>query len=91
MKFAVFQVCEVGGKARLICIEMSSLQSAANLKHWLRMNVGPRTEICLLGRFESICVAITEEEVEHLVLGDDNRCHKNTSMQIGTIPQTLAP
>ena len=64
MKLAVFQVCEAGGAARLVCLEMSSLQSAANLEHWLRMNADPATDITLLGRFDNVCIAMNEEEAQ---------------------------
>lgn len=64
MKLAVFQICEAGGAARLVCLEMSSLQSAANLEHWLRMNADPTTDITLLGRFDNVCIAMNEEEAQ---------------------------
>lgn len=68
MKLAVFQICEAGGAARLVCLEMSSLQSAANLEHWLRMNADPTTAITLLGRFDKVCIAMNEEQAELLSL-----------------------
>jgi hypothetical protein len=69
---AVFQVSEGGTRANLVCLEMQSLQSAADLEHWLRMNVGPKTEVTLLGRFDSVHFC-SETEVESLVLGDGER------------------
>jgi hypothetical protein len=68
-KLAVFQVSEGGTRANLVCLEMHSLQSAAELEHWLRMNIGPKTEVTLLGRFDSVHFC-SETEVESLVLGD---------------------
>jgi hypothetical protein len=68
MKLAVFQVCEAGGAARLVCLEMCSLQSAADLEHWLRMNADPTTAITLLGRFDNVCIAMSEEEAQLLSL-----------------------
>ena len=68
MKAAVFQVSEAGGAARLICLEMSSLQSAGNLEHWLQMNAPVGTEVRLIGRFESVTFVATEEEAESCVL-----------------------
>ena len=69
-KFAIFQVSEAGARAHLICLEMSSLQSAAELEQWLRMNVGPRTDVTLLGRFDSVHFISSEAEVESLVFGE---------------------
>jgi hypothetical protein len=68
-KLAVFQVCEPGKRANLLCLEMRSLQSAAELEHWLRMNVGATTDVTLLGRFDCVCFS-NESEIESLVLGD---------------------
>jgi len=70
MKLAVFQVCEPGKRANLLCLEMRSLQSAAELEHWLRMNVGAKTDVTLLGRFDCVCFSSNESEIESLVLGD---------------------
>ena len=70
MKLAVFQVCEPGKRANLLCLEMRSLQSAAELEHWLRMNVGAKTDVTLLGRFDRVCFSSNESEIESLVLGD---------------------
>ena len=69
-KFAIFQVSEAGARAHLICLEMSSLQSAAELEQWLRMNIGPRTDVTLLGRFDSVHFISSEAEVESLVFGE---------------------
>lgn len=69
-KLAVFQVCEPGKMANLLCLEMRSLQSAAELEHWLRMNVGAKTDVTLLGRFDCVCFSSNESEIESLVLGD---------------------
>jgi len=68
-KLAVFQVCEPGERANLLCLEMHSLQSAAELEHWLRMNVGAKTDVTLLGRFDSVNFSANESELESLVLG----------------------
>jgi len=68
-KLAVFQVCEPGKRANLLCLEMRSLQSAAELEHWLRMNVGVKTDVALLGRFDSVYFSTNESEMESLVLG----------------------
>ena len=70
MKFAIFQVSEAGARAHLICLEMSSLQSAAELELWLRMNIGPRTDVTLLGRFDSVHFISSEAEVESLIFGE---------------------
>lgn len=69
-KLAVFQVCEPGKRANLLCLEMRSLQSAAELEHWLRMNVGAKTDVTLLGRFDCVCFSSNESEIESLVFGD---------------------
>ena len=69
-KLAVFQVCEPGMRANLLCLEMRSLQSAAELEHWLRMNVGAKTDVTLLGRFDCVCFSSNESELESLVFGD---------------------
>jgi hypothetical protein len=71
MKFAIFQVSEPGARANLICLEMPSLQSAAELEQWLRMNIGPRTDVTLLGRFDSVHFISSEAEVESLVFGGE--------------------
>jgi hypothetical protein len=68
-KLAVFQVCEPGKRANLLCLEMRSLQSAAELEHWLRMNVGAKTDVTLLGRFDSVHFSKDESEMESLVFG----------------------
>jgi hypothetical protein len=68
-KLAVFQVCEPGKRANLLCLEMRSLQSAAELEHWLRMNVDAKTDVTLLGRFDSVYFSTNESEMESLVLG----------------------
>jgi hypothetical protein len=68
-KLAVFQVCEPGKRATLLCLEMRSLQSAAELEHWLRMNVGAMTDVTLLGRFDYVHFSPNESEMESLVLG----------------------
>lgn len=68
-KLAVFQVCEPGRRANLLCLEMRSLESAAELEHWLRMNVGAKTDVTLLGRFDSVLFSKDESEVESLVFG----------------------
>jgi hypothetical protein len=89
MKLAVFQICEAGGAARLVCLEMPSLQSAANLEHWLRMNADPNTAITLLGRFDSVRIAMNEEEAESLSL--TNIAHTRSSVPPRFIePRTLA-
>jgi hypothetical protein len=69
MKLAVFQVCEPGKRANLLCLEMGSLQSAAQLEHWLRMNVDAKTDVTLLGRFDGVYFSTDESEMESLVLG----------------------
>lgn len=68
MKHAVFQVCEAGGKAHLVCVEMASLQSAADFEHWLQMNIPDRTQVILLGRFESVTLVSNETDAERLIL-----------------------
>ena len=75
-KLAVFQVCEPGTRATLLCLEMHSLQSAAELEHWLRMNVGAKTDVTLLGRFDSVHFSANESEMESLVLGGTNGPHQ---------------
>jgi hypothetical protein len=68
-KLAVFQVCEPGNRAHLLCLEMGSLQSAAELEHWLRMNVDAKTDVTLLGRFDGVYFSADESEMQSLVLG----------------------
>lgn len=86
MKLAVFQICEGGAKPRLICLEMPSLQSAANLEHWLRMNAAAPMEITLLGRFDSVCVATSEEQAEHLILPRDTPLQANVGRGKPVVP-----
>lgn len=72
MKTAVFQVNERGGRARLVCVRMPSLRSAANLENWLRMNADPATEVRFLGRFDFVHTALSEQEAETLILKAGN-------------------
>jgi hypothetical protein len=44
-----------------ICMQ-NIKQSAADLEHWLRMNADPTRDITLLGRFDNVCIAMSEEE-----------------------------
>jgi hypothetical protein len=62
-------VCEPGNRAHLLCLEMGSLQSAAELEHWLRMNVDAKTDVTLLGRFDGVYFSADESEMQSLVLG----------------------
>lgn len=68
MKTAVFQVTEGCGRARLICVAMPSLREAAILEAWLRMHADLMTDIRLLGRFEAVQTALSQEEAEELIL-----------------------
>jgi hypothetical protein len=68
-KLAVFQVCEPKKKTTLRCLKMRSLQSAAKLEHWLQTNVNAKTNVTLLGRFDSVYFSTNESEMESLVLG----------------------
>lgn len=68
-KFAVYLVSEAGVKAHLVCLEGQSLRSAAEFESWLHMNIGPRTDVTLLGRFDSVHFIGSEAQVESLVLG----------------------
>lgn len=68
-KFAVFQVSEPGERATLVCLEMRSLQAAAELEHWLRMNVSGKTLVKLLGRFDSVYFPSSETGTESVVFG----------------------
>lgn len=83
MKCAVFQICEGAGKSHLVCVEMETLRSAADLESWLRMNVSCDIEVTLLGRFESILVANDQDDAENLILrrlvGVDSRGNKGLS------------
>ncbi|MBZ5490300.1 MAG: hypothetical protein LAO76_05135 [Acidobacteriia bacterium] len=56
------------------------MQSAAELEHWLRMNVGVKTDVTLLGRFDSVYFSTDELEMESLVLGGI----KGTQLQFTT-------
>lgn len=69
MKFAVFQVSAPGERAALVCLEMGSLQVAAELEHWLRMNVNEKTLVKLLGRFDSVYFPSSETGTEFVVFG----------------------
>ena len=69
MKFAVFQVSAPGKRAALVCLEMRSLQAAAELEHWLRMNVNGKTLVKLLGRFDSVYFPSSETGTESVVFG----------------------
>lgn len=68
-KLAVFQVTSPGERAALVCLEIRSLQAAAEFEHWLRMNVDDRTEVKLLGRFDSVHFPSTETGTESVVFG----------------------
>lgn len=69
-KFAVFQVSAPGERASLVCLEMRSLQAAAELEHWLRMNVSGKTLVKLLGRFDSVYFPSSETGTESVVFGE---------------------
>jgi hypothetical protein len=64
---------------------MDSLQAAAKLEHWLTMNVDAATEIKLLGRFDSVFVAVTEEQAECLILSNGGRIQTNAAVRIDRI------
>jgi hypothetical protein len=68
MKTAVFQVTQGDGRARLVCVPMPSLRSAAELESWLRMHAHGATEITLLGRFDSVYTAVSQHDAETLIL-----------------------
>ena len=68
MKTAVFQVTEAGGRSRLICVAMPSLRDAAILEAWLRMHADLTTDIRLLGRFDAVQTALSQQEAEELAL-----------------------
>ena len=68
MKTAVFQVTEAGGRSRLICVAMPSLREAAILESWLRMQADLATDIRLLGRFDAVQTALSQQEAEELAL-----------------------
>lgn len=70
-KFAVFQVSEPGETSALVCLEMRSLQAAAELEHWLRMNVSNKTLVKLLGRFDSVCFPSSESGTESVVFDSE--------------------
>ena len=80
MKLAVFQVSEPGGRSVLVCLEMRSLQAAAELECWLRMNVGNKTDVKLLGRFDSVYFPSSERGTEAVVLGG-GECFQATPHQ----------
>lgn len=71
MKFAVFQVSAPGERAALVCLEMRSLQAAAELERWLRMNVKDKTLVKLLGRFDSVYFPSSEAGTEAVVFGGE--------------------
>lgn len=56
--------------------------------HWLRMNIGPKTEVTLLGRFDSVHFC-SETEVESLVLGDGERL-QSAGQQLHSRPSKWA-
>jgi hypothetical protein len=58
-----------------ICMQ-NIKQSAADLEHWLRMNADPTRDITLLGRFDNVCIAMSEEEAQLLSL--TNAGHRQT-------------
>jgi hypothetical protein len=68
MKTAVFQVTQGDGRARLVCVPMPSLRSAAELESWLRMHANAATEITFLGRFDSVYTAVSQHDAETLIL-----------------------
>jgi hypothetical protein len=88
MRLAVFQVCEPGERANLVCLQMGSLQSAAELEHWLRMNVDARTDVRLLGRFNGVYFSTDESEMESLVLGGTKRAANGRSPHWSCVLET---
>ena len=79
-KLAVFQVSEPGQRAALVCLEMRSLQEAAELEQWLRMNVRDKTLVKLLGRFDSVYFPANERGTEAVVFGGRG-CFQSTPHQ----------
>jgi hypothetical protein len=73
MKTAVFQITQADGKARLVCVPMPNLHSAVDLESWLKMHVNTATEITFLGRFDSVRMALSEQEAETLILEGGSR------------------
>lgn len=77
MKLAVFQVSEPGERTVLVCLEIRSLQAAAELEYWLQMNVGTKTDVRLdvrlLGRFDSVYFPSSEIGTENVVFGGEKQ------------------
>ena len=68
VKTAVFRI-GISGATALVCVPMSSLQSACALETRLTAQAGKNGHIQFLGRFEDVCYVTTIEEVEGLLLG----------------------
>ncbi len=73
MKTTVFQINEPDGTAHLVCVRMPSLQAACCLETRLKMHAGPNREVKLLGRFDAVHAALSQEEAEALVVGERAR------------------
>lgn len=71
MKTAVFQIDEGNGAIHLICVPTKSLRSACRLERCFQVQADPRHEVKLLGRFNSVRIATSEEDAETLILADE--------------------
>jgi hypothetical protein len=90
MKTAVFQVIE-HGRAHLVCVQMPSLQSAGHLESWLKMNAGSSRQVTLLGRFDAVHAALTQEEAETLILSEEKRRADTASTLESILRRLLRP
>ncbi len=68
MKPAVFQLDQHDGFVRLICIHVSTLRRAVELESALREKLPPGWHVSLLGRFDRIEIARTENELLDIAL-----------------------
>lgn len=70
MKPTVFRITEPDGTAHLVCVRTRSLQAAFSLEAQLRTQAGRNKEIKLLGRFDAVHAALSQQEAEALILGE---------------------
>ncbi len=80
MKTTVFQINEPDGTAYLVCVRMPSLQAASCFETRLKMRAGATREIKLLGRFDAVHAALSQDEADVLILGNGGPARQASSV-----------
>jgi len=89
MKTAVFQIDEGDGTVHLICVPMKNLQSACNLEADLQLHSNPKHRITLLGRYNSVRLAVNEDDAEALLWGTGPETSHYEPAETGFSPESV--